>query len=74
MIAANLDSQESGVAVLTPIMLEVPGDVDGNGAVNTADLLALLGAWGPCNGCPADIDGDGAVGTADLLVLLANWG
>jgi len=51
-----------------------PGDIDGDGDVDTADLLALLAAWGPCEGCPEDIDGNGVVNTADLLTLLANWG
>jgi hypothetical protein len=50
------------------------GDIDGDGDVDTADLLALLGAWGPCEGCPEDLDGDGVVNTADLLTLLGNWG
>jgi hypothetical protein len=54
-----------------------PGDVNGDGVVDTADLLALLAAWGTCPDppadCPADFDGDGTVGTADLLILLANW-
>ena len=50
------------------------GDVDGNGEVNTADLLALLGSWGPCEDCPADFDGDGDVDAADLLALLGAWG
>jgi len=49
-----------------------PADLDGDGVVDTADLLILLAAWGPCSGeCVADIDGDGAVGTTDLLALLA---
>jgi len=51
-----------------------PGDVDEDGDVDTADLLAMLAAWGPCEGCPEDIDGNGVVNTADLLILLANWG
>ena len=52
----------------------VPGDIDGDGDVDTSDLLSLLGAWGPCPGCPQDVDGDGDVDTADLLTLLGNWG
>jgi hypothetical protein len=51
-----------------------PADVDGDGHVAFPDLLALLGAWGPCGGCPTDLDGDGEAGFADLLVLLAAWG
>jgi hypothetical protein len=54
------------------------GDVNGDGVVNTSDLLALLAAWGDCpdppEECPADFDGDGDVDTSDLLTLLANWG
>jgi len=56
---------------------ECTADLDGNGAVNTSDLLTLLGAWGPCppdQFCHADFDYSGAVGTADLLTLLGAWG
>jgi hypothetical protein len=56
----------------------VPGDVNGDGIVDTADLLELLSSWGECPDrpaeCPADFDGDGTVDTADLLILLAHWG
>jgi subtilisin family serine protease len=67
---------DAAAAVAT---LAVTGDLDGDGTVSTADLLVLLGAWGPCDeacppACPADLDGDCVVGTADLLALLANWG
>ena len=54
-----------------------PGDLDGDGQVGPADLLILLGAWGPCDdcdNCPEDLDGDCAVGTNDLVILLGNWG
>ena len=55
----------------------LPGDIDGNGTVDVADLLLLLGAWGDCPDppadCPADLDGSGSVDVADLLTLLANW-
>ncbi len=50
-----------------------PGDVNGDGVVNFADLVEILGAWGPCEGCPADLDGDGFVTFADVLIVLANW-
>jgi hypothetical protein len=51
-----------------------PEDIDGNGFVDTADLVSLLAAWGPCKGCPEDIDESGVVDTADLVALLAAWG
>jgi len=50
---------------------QCPADFDGDGDVDTADLLHLLGCWG--TGC-GDIDGDGDTDTADLLALLAAWG
>ncbi len=54
-----------------------PGDLDGDGDVDAADLAGLLAAWGPCPptaACAADLDGDGEAGPADLAILLANWG
>ncbi len=53
------------------------GDLDGDGDVDATDLIALLGAWGPCDDCadcPADLDDDCSVGTGDLIILLGNWG
>ncbi|MHC4428364.1 MAG: S8 family serine peptidase [Planctomycetota bacterium] len=49
-------------------------DLDGDGQVATADLLALLSVWGTDPGGPPDFDGDGNVGTSDLLFLLSAWG
>jgi hypothetical protein len=56
-----------------------PADLNCDGTVNTADLLELLGTWGPCPRpcpppCPADLNGDCIVATADLLALIAAWG
>jgi len=49
-------------------------DVNGNGIVNTEDLLAVIGSWGVCGSCSEDLDGDGVVGVEDLLLVVGNWG
>ena len=49
-------------------------DLSEDGVVSAADLLILLGAWGPNAGHPADFDVNGLVGANDLLRLLASWG
>ena len=51
-----------------------PGDFDGGGLVDGADLGVLLAQWGACPGCQPDLNGDGIVDGADLGVLLAGWG
>ncbi|MCH2149306.1 MAG: FG-GAP-like repeat-containing protein, partial [Phycisphaerales bacterium] len=50
------------------------GDIDGNNQVNVIDLLALIGAWGPCDSCSEDLDENGQVNVMDLLALIAAWG
>ena len=49
----------------------IPGDLDGNGMVNGADLGILLGAWNESG--PTDLSGDGTTNGADLGILLGNW-
>ncbi len=68
---ASFSDSSSAVYLATVALL---GDLDGDDSVGTADLLALLSAWGTDPGGPPDFNGDGNVGTSDLLVLLANWG
>ena len=66
-----------GVFILTPVVTDMPGDLDGDGIVGPADLAELLAQWGACPArgeCAADFDADGTVGPADLAELLANWG
>ena len=70
-------TDETGASTTSMIMVDSgcrAGDLNCDGAVDSLDLAALLGAWGPCNGCGADLDGDGVVGSADIAVLLASWG
>ncbi len=52
------------------VLIGTPGDLDGNGIVNGADLGLLLGAWGTAG---ADLDADGTTNGADLGLLLGNW-
>jgi hypothetical protein len=56
----------------------IAGDVVCNEMIDVRDLLAVLEAWGPCDGpveeCPADLDADGTVGAEDLVLLLGNFG
>jgi hypothetical protein len=52
------------------------GDVNGDGAVDFADILLVLAAFGSCDPgapCPADVDRSGDVAFGDLLLVLANW-
>ncbi len=71
-----------GVVVISPPVCV--GDVDGNGAVNRADIIALIGYlldnasppfWtvpsaNPAYSAAADVDGNGAVNRADIIALI----
>ena len=51
-----------------------PGDLNGDGFVNGADLGLMLVAWGPCGrDCRADLDQNGFVDGADLGLMLIDW-
>lgn len=50
----------------------IPGDLNGDGAVDGADLAALLAQWGGAGA--ADMNDDSIVNGADLATLLSNWG
>ena len=74
----DLPGEENGISMLT-VRVEVIAasscdeDFDGNGEVDVADILILIGDWGGSD--PAhDLNGDGVVGVADLLELIAAWG
>ncbi|MDY7107187.1 MAG: hypothetical protein SYC29_00985 [Planctomycetota bacterium] len=67
----DVEEYEPGAAYIFSTSNSCPADFDGNGVVNTADLLHLLGCW--ATGC-GDVNGDGTTNTADLLELLGAWG
>ena len=67
-------SRVFSVGWLFPEPTGVPGDIDGDGVVGVNDILAIIGAWGPCvGGCPADLTNDGLVDVLDILQLLSYW-
>jgi glucose/arabinose dehydrogenase len=52
-----------------------PGDLNGDGRVDGADLGLLLAGWGTCGTpCPGDLDANGVVNGADIGILLGSWG
>jgi hypothetical protein len=69
----------NAVVVLRNVVepVAIPGDVNGDGAVDVADMVAAVLAWGACPAlpapCPADVDGNGAVDVADLVQIVLNW-
>ena len=50
---------------------QIPGDLNGDGSVDGADLGLLLSNWGGTG--LGDLNGDGVVNGADLGILLSNW-
>ncbi|MBC8203712.1 MAG: hypothetical protein H8E91_07780, partial [Planctomycetes bacterium] len=58
--------------LLTP-MNTIPEDVNGDGHVDVADLLAVVANWGVCQGCSEDVNSDGVVDVADILAIIAAW-
>jgi hypothetical protein len=56
---------------ITPVPA-LPADLNGDGAVNAADLGVLLAAWGSSLDL-ADINNDGIVDGNDLGLMLSSW-
>jgi len=72
----NFPIEDARIQVTQRCVVCVPsdGDVDGNGCVDDADLLAVLFAFGSEGPNPADVSCDGVVDDADLLIVLFNFG
>ncbi|MFQ3611574.1 MAG: hypothetical protein SNJ72_08785 [Fimbriimonadales bacterium] len=64
-----------GGRFLDLLVIPPQGDVNADGCVDDADLLAVLFAFGSeGTGLPEDINEDGVVDDADLLIVLFNFG
>lgn len=75
LVDVVVEAGEGGLSLPTYVLLleACPADVNGSGAVDFVDLLAILGAWGSAGG-PEDVDGSGTVGFGDVLAVLGSWG
>ena len=55
-----------------------PADLNGDGVVNSLDMIILLNAFGNCppspTSCPADLNGDGVVNALDVIILSNAYG
>ncbi|MCP3903879.1 MAG: hypothetical protein GY715_09610 [Planctomycetes bacterium] len=49
-------------------------DLNGNLSVDFADILAVIGVWGPCHGCQHDLNDNGSADFADILAIIGAWG
>ena len=71
-VPGTLPTSLVAFGALAPGESPCAADLDGNGAVDAADLGMLLAAWGRSS--TADLDASGAVDGADLSQLLGAWG
>ncbi|MDP7008968.1 MAG: hypothetical protein QGI78_05290 [Phycisphaerales bacterium] len=69
---SELSPEIDGVSDVAP---QIAGDVDMNGVVDVADLLALIANFGamPLGGPLADFNNDFQIDVSDLLVIIGNW-
>lgn len=75
LVGARIALQPAAVAKSAPARgaasaCACPGDFDGNGVINTADLVEFLGAFATT--CPPDTDGDGFADPNDNCPFMYN--
>ena len=69
----SIDGDSTAVAVYTEAACDdCPADFNGDGTVNTLDVLSFLNAWS-AQQSEADFNGDGTVNTLDVLAFLNAW-
>ncbi|MBK7405847.1 MAG: hypothetical protein IPJ41_14815 [Phycisphaerales bacterium] len=70
-VAKEMPSGRVAAVLLTPINA-CDADFNGDGGVNSLDVLAFLNAWASSDGS-ADFNDDGDIDTRDVLVYLNAW-
>ncbi len=61
-----------GELEITPLVVQNPADINGDGKVDGIDLGRILGAWGSTAG-GGDVNGDGVTDGQDLAIILGSW-
>ena len=64
---------DSNVSMPTTISIVPISDANGDGTVNTSDLLQVVSDW-DCAECNSDLNGDGTVNVIDVLLVVSNYG
>lgn len=73
--ASNGDTSEFSGAIVVESAGVCPGDTNGDGVVNFADLNTVLSQFGQTGaGLSGDVNSDGSVNFADLNMVLSNFG
>ena len=62
---------DDGSCIVTP---DCPEDLNNDGTISVADVLAVLSEFGCTSSCTMDVNSDGNVNVADILALLAAFG
>jgi len=71
----SLDCDADGVPDECQAPPPCANDLNGNCSVDFADILQIIGAWGPCGvPCPEDLNGNGNVDFADILLVVGAFG
>lgn len=69
---AHPAANSAGVVTVVRPRARCRADFNGDGLVNTQDVLAFLNAWG-ADDASADFNGDGVIDTQDVLAFLNAW-
>ncbi len=62
-----------------PVLITIPGDVDGDYDVDIFDIVTMAGDYGSNDGDPeydpiSDINGNGAIDIFDIVIAAGNYG
>ncbi|MCP3876203.1 MAG: hypothetical protein GY699_24055, partial [Desulfobacteraceae bacterium] len=68
----NFNESVQEVHVKLDAQVEIPGDVNGDGVVDTDDIAPFAVSMGAqtCSGCGGDLDNDGDIDGADIAKLI----